>query len=90
VGDTVEEGVTGFLISEVDLAAYTAKLVRLVTDHAYRKTMGEEAAVTAQKYAIENTIAMMMERYEKVVASGEKTQKGIRARFARLYDRWRE
>jgi glycosyltransferase involved in cell wall biosynthesis len=89
VGDTVEDGVTGFLIPEVDLAAYTAKLVRLVTDHEYRKTMGENAAEAAQRYAIENTIAMTIERYEKVVGSRKKTPKGIRARFVRMYDRWR-
>jgi 1,2-diacylglycerol 3-alpha-glucosyltransferase len=89
VGDTVEDGVTGFLIPDVELAAYTAKLVRLATDHESRKRMGKKAAETAQMYAIENTTEMMVKRYERVLASPKKTQKGIRGLLARFSDRWR-
>ena len=40
VGDTVEDGVTGLLVPEEDLAAFTAKMVWLVTEHERRCEMG--------------------------------------------------
>lgn len=89
VSDTVEDGVTGLLAQDVDLAAFTAKMVRMVTDNELRQEMGKNSAEVANSYAIENTTEMMVERYERVVASAVKIQKGIRAKVARITDRLR-
>ncbi|RMH35303.1 MAG: glycosyltransferase, partial [Gammaproteobacteria bacterium] len=40
VGDTVEDGVTGLLAQDEDLAAFTAKMVRIVSEDGLRCQMG--------------------------------------------------
>ena len=89
VGDIVEDSVTGFLTKEEDLAAFTAKMVRLVTDHEKRKEMGQKASLEVKRYAIENTIQVMVEQYEMVISKGEKRKRGLRIRFSRMLDKWR-
>jgi glycosyltransferase involved in cell wall biosynthesis len=88
VGDTVIDGVTGFLSSE-DLAAFTAKMVRLVTEHELRRKMGMEACKQASIYAIGRTTQIMLEQYRKVIGRTLWRKRGLRARMARLIDRMR-
>ncbi len=88
VGDTVVDGVTGFLSTE-DLAAYTAKMVRLVTEHDLRWRMGAEACKASAQYAIERTTQLMIDHYQRVVKQSLGRKRGLRARFARLKDRMR-
>ena len=66
VGDTVEDGQTGFLATE-DLAAFTAKLTRLCLDTSLRKQMGDAARQASTRYAIERTTKLMIEQYERLV-----------------------
>ena len=73
VGDTVEDGVTGFLSTE-DLPAFTAKLTRLCLQHQLRHKMGRVARKVSNRYAIERTTQMMLEHYERL-ASGPRQQK---------------
>jgi len=91
VGDTVEDGVTGFIVPEEDLAAFTAKMVRLVTDHELRQEMSEQASLAAAKYAIENTTQMMVERYQSVLTKTAARKRNFRTRMIRFFDnlRWR-
>ena len=65
VGDTVEDGVTGFLSTE-NLPAFTAKLTRLCLQNQFRKKMGQAARKASKKYDIELTTQMMLEHYEKL------------------------
>src|SRR5258706_4715769 len=51
VGDTVCDGLTGFLASE-DLPAFAAKLTRLCLDAALRQTMSPAARKESPRYAI--------------------------------------
>lgn len=67
VGDTVKDGYTGLLAASEDLAAFTAKMVRLVVDHGKRRQMGAQARLEAEKYAIERTSQMMLEHYERLI-----------------------
>ncbi len=89
VGDLIEDGVTGFIVAEEDLAAYTAKLIRLVTRHKQRRQMGEQARQVAQAYAIENTTQMMLEKYQAVVERVARRRVGIQARFRRFMENLR-
>lgn len=73
VGDTVEDGITGFLSSE-DLPAFTAKLTRLCLQKQLRQKMGRAAHKASNTYAIERTTQMMLEHYERL-ASGPRPQK---------------
>jgi glycosyltransferase involved in cell wall biosynthesis len=88
VGDTVVDGVTGFLASE-DLAAFTAKLIRLVTENELRKEMGEAARREAAQYAIHRTNQVMIGHYQKVIQQAAGRKRALRVRLARLLDRMR-
>jgi len=66
VGDTVEDGVTGFL-STKNLPAFTAKLTRLCLQNQFRQKMGRAARKTSSRYAIEHTTQLMLTHYEKLV-----------------------
>jgi len=83
VGDIVRDGVTGFLVPGDDLAAFTAKMVRLVVDHENRKNMSLQAREAANSYAIELTAQMLLERYQKVIEQAEKRKLGLFTRLAR-------
>ena len=67
VGDTVRDGVTGFL-SSYDSAAFSAKLTRLVLDDDLRRRMGEAAAQTAGEYDITRTSAQVEGHYKSLLA----------------------
>jgi 1,2-diacylglycerol 3-alpha-glucosyltransferase len=66
VGDTVIDGENGYLCPN-DLAAYVAKLGRLVAEPERRARMGRKAAESADAYAIERTSAVVLEAYARLV-----------------------
>lgn len=88
VGDTIKDGVTGLLAEEEDLATFTAKMVRMVTEHEQRREMGKCARQTAENYAIERTTRMMLEHYQAVVKKAGGRKHGLRAKLQRILDRW--
>ncbi len=89
VGDIVEDGVTGYLADQEDLAAFTAKMVRLVTDPVKRREMGQKAYQEAEKYAIENTTQLMIERYQQVIQKTRVSSNGFGERLKRYFQKWR-
>ncbi len=89
VGDTVIDGETGFLTAEEDLAAFTAKMVRLVTDDDQRRKMGMQARQASQAYAIERTTKMMLERYERVIDQVRGRKWRFRTRLTQIMDELR-
>jgi 1,2-diacylglycerol 3-alpha-glucosyltransferase len=74
VGDTIEDGVTGFLSSN-DISAFTAKLTRLCLDPDLRTKMRETARKASKVYAIERTIQLMLEQYQRVVDASRPRKK---------------
>ncbi len=88
VGDIVEKGVSGILAEEEDVAVFTAKMVRMVTDHERRKTMGMNARVQAEDYAIERTTEILSSHYQLLISRAAVHQGGLRARLAQLIDGW--
>ncbi len=89
VGDTVEDGVTGYLARDEDLAAFTAKMIRLTTEDDLRRQMGEQAAEAARNYAIDRTARLLEAQYEKVISQAQKKKRSLRMRMNRFLDRWR-
>jgi 1,2-diacylglycerol 3-alpha-glucosyltransferase len=83
IGDTIQEGQTGFLAPQEDLAMFTAKMVKLAVDGDLRRKMGKKACQEAQNYAIEHTTQLMQQRYEAVVERSAGRKQGWRARFQR-------
>ena len=88
VGDTIEDGVTGFLSKE-DMAGFTAKLMRLCLDHDLRKRMGEAARQASTSYAIERTTRLMLEHYNRLVYHLRPKQRDWRVRLRSLLERFR-
>jgi glycosyltransferase involved in cell wall biosynthesis len=88
VGDTIQDGVTGLLAEEEELAIFTAKMVRMVAEHEQRREMGKCARKTAEAYAIERTIQTMMDNYLVVVKRAGGRKHGMRAKVQRILDRW--
>lgn len=87
VGDTIEDGVTGFLAPEEDLAAFTAKLSRMVTDHETRQKMSQQAIDTSKIYSIENTTQIMIDRYQKLYLDYAGRKRGILQRIIKPFRR---
>jgi glycosyltransferase involved in cell wall biosynthesis len=67
VGDTVEDGITGFL-STNNLPAFTAKLTRLCLQDQLRQKMRGAARKASRKYDIELTTRMMLEHYIRLAS----------------------
>ncbi len=80
VGDTVQDGVSGYLSSE-DLAAFTAKLTRLCLDESARRRMGQQARKESERYDIQHTTAEMLKHYERLSRDGHSRQRGVGFRF---------
>jgi glycosyltransferase involved in cell wall biosynthesis len=88
VGDTVEDNVTGYLAPEEDLASFTAKMVRLITDHENRKRMAQQASEQVDRYAIENTVLQVLAQYNQVVQKTASERRAWRSRMMRVWDSW--
>ena len=87
VGDTIQDGVTGLLAPDNDIATFTAKMVRLVTAHAERHQMGQQASIEANKYDIENTTNLMIQNYQEVVDQATKRRESLRKQIFRAFPR---
>jgi len=88
VGDTIEEGITGFLASQ-NQAAYAAKLTRLCLDRNLRHKMGLAARKASEKYAIEHTMKIMLAHYERLVFAALPRRRSLSSRIRSLMERLR-
>ena len=66
VGDTIVDGENGWL-SAPDIAAFTARLVRLVMQPVLRHNMAEKARESSRRYDIERTAGLLLAEYERLV-----------------------
>lgn len=89
VGDTIQDGVNGFLVPDEDLASFTAKMIRLITDDQKRKEMGQNASIASEKYAIERTSNLMVEHYKRIIKEASEKNRGLRTQLIRMMDKWR-
>jgi 1,2-diacylglycerol 3-alpha-glucosyltransferase len=89
ISDTIEDGKTGLLVKEEDLATFTAKLVRLIAEPQWREAMGQNARQSAEKYAIEKTSGVLVKKYQEVVAQKLSSNPGMHVMLTRFLDRWR-
>ena len=88
VGDTVEDGVTGFL-STADLPAFTAKLTRLCLQTQLRQKMGRAARKASNQYAIERTTKMMLRHYEKLAGEPRQPKPDWEERLLNILEHFR-
>jgi 1,2-diacylglycerol 3-alpha-glucosyltransferase len=87
VGDIVSDGVNGLLAPDEDVAVFTAKMVRLVTDHHLRKKLGEKAALTALDYDINRTSQLLLDQYQRLVSSKASYKLSLRNKLASLFQK---
>jgi 1,2-diacylglycerol 3-alpha-glucosyltransferase len=87
VGDTVQDGETGFL-STHDLAAFTAKLMRLCLDPNLRRQMSRSARTASSAYAIERTTSILLEQYEQVRRNGALHKNNLDTRLRSILERF--
>jgi len=90
IGDTVKDGVTGFLVPQEDIAMYTAMMIRMAVDTSSRQRMGQQARLEAPNYAIERTCNMMLERYERVIHGSVGRKQTLRVRVDRFIELFRK
>jgi len=87
VGDTIEDGKTGFLATE-NLVSFTAKLTRLCLDASLRQQMGEAAHQASTRYAIERTTQAMLEQYERLVYASRPRRENWEVRLRGLLEKF--
>jgi 1,2-diacylglycerol 3-alpha-glucosyltransferase len=87
IGDTIQDGVTGLIAQDNDIATFTAKMVRLVTCHEERQKMGQRALAEVDQYDIENTTDLMIHNYQEVVDQAVERKASLRKRFFRAFPR---
>ena len=80
VGDTIEDGKTGFLASQ-NQAAFAAKLTRLCLDAGLRRKMGLAARKVSEQYAIEHTLQVMLAHYEGLIHATHPRRRSLSSRI---------
>lgn len=86
IGDTIQDGETGYLASEEDLAEFTAHMVRLVMDGEARRRMGENARRASAAYDIRQTCQQVVELYQRVRVRAAPRRRNWQARWLRFWD----
>lgn len=74
ISDTIEDGVTGLLAPEEDIAVFTAKLTHMIIDAEKRREMAANARKAANAFAIENTIQVLLEHYQRLVSQSPRRE----------------
>lgn len=83
VGDIIVNGHNGLLAAH-DLAAFTAKLTRVVAERETRHRLQENARSSAQAYDIELTSAQVERQYERLAAEPRSQSNGIWRRLVNV------
>jgi glycosyltransferase involved in cell wall biosynthesis len=83
VGDIVQDGVNGLLAIN-DMAAFTAKMARMVSAHEERERLGIGAHETSEIYDIDRTTNVLLEKYEQVIQKSKKQGRGVRTFVKRV------
>ena len=85
VGDTVEDGATGFLATN-DMPTFTAKLTRLCLDLELRQQMSHSAREASSAYAIERTTGIMLGHYQRLFEESKPKKGSWRTRLRSLLE----
>lgn len=89
ISDSVIDGVSGFLVGEEDMAAYTAKMARLISEKEERLRMGKRAQQESERFSIDYTGEKMLEVYQSAIKGKAQKRRSLSVRFRRLLDRIR-
>jgi len=87
VGDTVEDGKSGLLTPE-DEIAFAVKMTRLVVEHDLRRQLADGARQASSLYSIERTTQIMLSHYERLAQAAEPRRHGLSFRIRRFLERF--
>ena len=87
VGDTVQDGITGYLSTE-DLPAFTAKLTRLCLEPELRKQMSASARRESFAYAIERTTSLMAQKYTALAHGDIPRKRNLHSRLQEILEKF--
>lgn len=87
VGDTVEDGVTGYLATN-DLPSFTAKLTRLCLEPDIRNSMSHSARKASLTYKIERTTEIMLGQYERVLQGTTRRKDNLNSRLRGILEKF--
>lgn len=87
ISDSVQDGESGFLVAEEDMAAFTAKMARFISNKEERILMGQRAQQESDRFSIEHTGTRMLEIYQKAIEGKAKKRRSLTVRLRRLLDR---
>lgn len=90
VGDIIDDGINGQLVTEGDISAYAAKLTRLIVDRELRNRLGSRAKLDASNYAIERTVGLLCEKYNELLDRDDKLSQPFHVRLAKKLISWRK
>lgn len=85
IADIIEDGVNGLLAPTQDLAIFTAKIARIVSDHEFRRHLATNARESAHAYSISRTGIIMLSHYERLFAEAQKKKRKFRINFRRIF-----
>ena len=86
VSDIIQDGVNGILCRN-DIAALTARTVRLMLDDALRERLAAGARESVQQYDIGQTTAQLLQHYQRIVDNKTRTRASQRNkhRLAKIF-----
>ena len=90
ISDTIQHGVTGYLIRNEDVAAFTAMMVKLISDDQLRKEMGRAAKESSETFAIENTCRRMVKIYQDVISKHLGKRKSFPVQVRQYFEKMRQ
>jgi 1,2-diacylglycerol 3-alpha-glucosyltransferase len=88
ISDNIIDNVTG-LISSHDMAVFTARMARLVTDQPLRLQMGQAAIQASRQYAIERTVKLVLEQYQRLIDQAGLKKQGTHFSIRSKAAKWR-
>ena len=87
IGDTIEDGITGYLAQKEDLAEFTAKLSRIIVDDENRENMSRQARQAATNYSYEKTTQILLDHYHELIEKFTKRKRGFLSRLTKPFTR---
>lgn len=87
IGDTIEDGITGYLAQKEDLAEFTAKLSRIIVDDEHREDMSKQARQAARDYSYEKTTQILLDHYYELIEKFTNRKRGVLSRLTKPFTR---
>lgn len=79
--DLIEDGISGFLVSEGDVIELANKILRLMEDKKLRESMGKAAFINSRKYSMEHVMQQWIDLFGNLTQNDE-NNRGFSSKLA--------